>query len=312
MKCILFIDDNVDLLEMLSEALINKGYTVITCNKSTQAMEKVKKYKPNLIVSDIQMPGMTGRDLVISLKEYDPSIPIVLLSAKTGMKDDVEFMLSKNIKAFLEKPCDLKKLLGVIEKIIPQSFSAERMLHGSYRDAIGKTVGNCLLQEIIGIGGTGIVYRGTHQGLNIPVAIKILSPSYYNDDDIIKRFLREAHVLACIEHPNIIQVLNADREEGLYFLIMRYMEGKSLFSLIQEERKLDYARASEIILKTARGLSYAHKKEVLHRDVKPSNILISKDEKEVKIIDFGLARKKPTEEPITQKEIGRASCRERV
>jgi CheY-like chemotaxis protein/predicted Ser/Thr protein kinase len=299
MDCILVVDDHIEILEMLAEAFVMKGYQVITCNKPINAMEKIKKHRPQLIILDIQMPGMTGRDLVLALKQYDESIPVIIHSAKVGMKDDIEFKLSKNVRAFVPKPSDVQTLLAAIHTILPRSFSLEQFCIGNYRNVLGQTLGNCVLEEILGIGGTGVVYRGIHQGLKIPVAIKILSPTFSSDQESIRRFLREGRVLATMDHPNIVQVFNVDNQNGVYFLVMRYIKGKSLFRLIHEEGKLDLIRAGNIILKVARGLAVAHEQTILHRDVKPSNILVAEGEKVVKIIDFGLACPVKKEEEIT-------------
>ena len=156
------------------------------------------------------------------------------------------------------------------------------------------------MQKLIGVGGTGIVYLGEHQTLKIPVAVKILSPVFYNDGETIRRFLREASILADMEHPNIVQILNADKQDGIYFLLMRYIQGDSFYNFIRQQQKLDYARAAKIILAVARGLAAAHDNLILHRDVKPSNILISQDESVVKIIDFGLARHVQKDDRITE------------
>ena len=302
-KPILIVDDNVDILEMLAEVLVMKGYQVITCNRSCNAMGKIKNHHPQLIILDIQMPGLTGRDLVLQLKEYDEKIPVIVLSAKIGMKDDIEFKLSKNVKVFLAKPCDLNEVIATVKRLLPRDLTPDKFVTGDYQAVLGQSIGNCRLKKLIGVGGTGIVYLGEHQTLKIPIAVKILSPIFYHDGETIRRFLREASILADMEHPNIVRILNADQQDGIYFLLMRYINGDSFYNFIRQQLKIDYLRAAKIILEVARGLAAAHNHSILHRDVKPSNILISQDESVVKIIDFGLARRAQKDERITERGV---------
>lgn len=300
MKRVLLVNDNWDLLDIVAEALLMKSYQVIICNKSERALEKIKKHSPDLIISKIEMDGMSGKELVEHLKNHKENIPVIFLTSRSLSKYQKKFKNTENVKVLMEKKGDFKHLLEEVDKILPPIIFSEKFLSGDYKSALGKSLGNAILKEIIGIGGTGIVYLGTHQVLNISVAVKVLSPSVYNEPSTILRFLREAQVLASIDHPNIIQILDANKQEGIYFLIMQYLHGRSLMDLLKQEEKLHYGKAGNIILKVARGLAAAHKKMILHRDVKPSNILISEDGDIVKIIDFGLARRVKKEDEITK------------
>lgn len=303
MKRVLVVNDNMDVLEILAEALIMKSYQVIMCNKSQKVMEKIQKHNPDLIIAKMQMAGMSGKDLVAQLKAYNATIPLILLASRFISRYEKQFQSETNVRVVAEKNGDLTSLLVEVDKILPQGIFSEKFLSGDYKSALGKTLGNCILRDIIGMGGTGIVYVGEHQSLNIPVAVKVLSPTVYNEPSTVRRFLREARVLAAIQHPNIIQILDAAKQEGIYFLVMQYLKGQSLMDLIKQEERIHYIRAGKIILKVARGLGAAHKQMILHRDVKPSNILISSDEETVKIIDFGLARRVVREEEITKEGI---------
>ncbi|NUM33164.1 MAG: protein kinase [Candidatus Brocadiae bacterium] len=300
MKRVLLVNDNWDLLDIVAEALLMKSYQVIICNKSEKALEKIEKHNPELIISKIEMNGIHGKNLVAHLTTHQEKIPIIFLASRYLSKYQKQFKDMENVKVLPEKKGNVKLLLEEVERILPQGIFSESFLSGDYRSALGKPLGNAILKEILGIGGTGIVYLGVHQVLDIPVAVKVLSPSVYNEPETILRFLREAKVLASIQHPNIIQILDANKQEGIYFLIMRYIHGRSLMDILKQEGKFPYNKAGNIILKVARGLAAAHKQMILHRDVKPSNILISNDGEIVKIIDFGLARRVKKEEEITK------------
>lgn len=156
---------------------------------------------------------------------------------------------------------------------------------------VGKTLGSCKLTKKIGEGGMGAVYLAHHISLDKKVAVKILPPWFSQDEERIKRFIREARSTAQLEHPNIIQVydIKIAKPEGFYFIVMQYVDGESLAMAIKRRGKIPVAEATRIIRDAARALTAAHSHGVIHRDVKAENIMINK-QGEVKLMDFGLAR----------------------
>ena len=154
---------------------------------------------------------------------------------------------------------------------------------------VGKRFGNCLLQRRIGAGAMGYVYLAHHVGLNKPVAIKIMSAELIGTVGNVQRFLREAQMAASLEHPNVVQVFDVGEANGLYYLAMQFVEGRSLDKLLESKGKLDVREANNIVKKIALALGAAHKLGIVHRDIKPANVLLSKDG-QIKVADFGLAR----------------------
>lgn len=156
-------------------------------------------------------------------------------------------------------------------------------------ELIGKTLGGCRLLDKLGEGGMGTVYRARHQALNKHVAVKILPASFARDESRVKRFVREARSAAQLEHSNIVQILNIAKQGGLYFIVMQYVKGESLDKKVNREGRLSADEATLIIKETAQALAAAHEKDIIHRDVKPENIMLAASG-EVKLMDFGLAR----------------------
>ncbi|MEK7448924.1 MAG: protein kinase, partial [Planctomycetota bacterium] len=154
---------------------------------------------------------------------------------------------------------------------------------------LGKVLGNCRLIKKIGEGGMGTVYQAHHLGLNKPVAVKILPPSFAREPERIQRFIREARSAAQLEHSNIVQTLNVGKQDDLYFIIMQYVQGENLDMMIKRKNKLTASEATKIIRESAVALGVAHQKGIIHRDVKPENIMITL-QGEIKLMDFGLAR----------------------
>lgn len=138
-------------------------------------------------------------------------------------------------------------------------------------------------------GGMAEVYLARDHLLDRPVALKVLFPEYARDEAFVERFRREAKAAASLNHPNIVAVYDWGEEEGLYYIVMEYVEGKSLRELIRDEGSLLPQRAAEIAADIAAALGYAHRNGVVHRDVKPGNVLIT-SHGQVKVTDFGIAR----------------------
>ena len=163
---------------------------------------------------------------------------------------------------------------------------------------IGSVFAGCRIIAKIGQGGMGSVYMARQEALNKTVCVKFLSPELAREERNIEFFLREARSVAKLEHPNIVQVYNFGQENGAYFIIMSYIEGKSLEAVIAEKGPMPPDIATDIILEVLNGLGHAHAHTIIHRDIKPSNILLGTDG-HPKIVDFGLARSISEEKQLT-------------
>ncbi len=149
--------------------------------------------------------------------------------------------------------------------------------------------GRYKIEEKLGEGGMGIVYKALDTRLQRPVAIKILTPTF--GQEAVARFMREARSVARLNHPNIMAIYDCDEENGEHFLVLEYLEGRTLRGILgysDKQKILPQDFAFHIALSTLNALEYAHGQEVIHRDLKPENIMVAGEE--VKLMDFGLAR----------------------
>jgi serine/threonine-protein kinase len=140
----------------------------------------------------------------------------------------------------------------------------------------------------LGRGGMGVVYKGHESSLNRYVAIKVLADSLAHDEAVKERFLREARSMAALNDPHIIQIYFIGEDEGQTYFVMEFVEGESLGSMLKREGKLSVEQSAKVIHQTAMGLSTAHDRGVVHRDIKPGNLMIN-SRGAVKIADFGIA-----------------------
>ncbi len=152
-----------------------------------------------------------------------------------------------------------------------------------------RTLGNYEIQDKIGQGGMCTVYRGRQISLDRPVAIKILNEKLTDVEDVLARFNRESLIIARLNHPNVIHVIDRGvTDEGMPYFVMEYVEGIDLAQAIKQNL-LDTNRKLDLAIQVCRALSYAHKNGVIHRDIKPGNILIDR-EGNVRVLDFGIAK----------------------
>ena len=141
----------------------------------------------------------------------------------------------------------------------------------------------------IGSGGMADVYKGKDHKLNRFVAIKVLKSTYRSDETFIKKFLSEAQAAAGLMHPNVVNVYDVGQDRGLYYMVMELVEGITLKDYIEKKGKLSAKETISISIQMVTGIQAAHNCHIIHRDIKPQNIIISKDGK-VKVTDFGIAR----------------------
>ena len=155
---------------------------------------------------------------------------------------------------------------------------------------IGTMIGNRYeVIEKIGTGGMADVYRAKDQRLNRFVAVKILKSEYSEDTKFVTKFRQEAQAVACLSHPNIVGVYDVGEEMGMHYIVMEFVDGITLKQYIERKGKLSVREAVGIALQIAGGLEAAHSNNIIHRDIKPQNILISRDGT-AKVTDFGIAK----------------------
>jgi serine/threonine protein kinase len=168
-----------------------------------------------------------------------------------------------------------------LTEIVVQRFS-------SLKITANRTIGKYTINEVLDQGGWSIVYKGLHDILNFPVAIKMLKHNMAMDPEFSEKFRHEAKTIARLNHPNIVKVYDIEERYRTVFIIMEFLEGFSLQYLLINKPRPSLSSTLDIILQVCSGLEYAHKQGIIHQDIKPANIFIQPDG-QAKIVDFGLA-----------------------
>lgn len=175
---------------------------------------------------------------------------------------------------------------GLLARGLLTPYQLAAISKGQFKDL---RIGNYDIMDKLGAGGMGTVLKARHRRMKRVVALKLLLPMYCQDESFIRRFQREVETLARLGHPNIVMAYDADDSEQGYFLVMEFVDGRDLASLIAKQGPMDVPTAVDCILQAARGLAYAHQLNVIHRDIKPANLLRDQNGV-VKVTDLGLAR----------------------
>jgi len=210
------------------------------------------------------------------------------LVQKSGVAEE------NRLKPYLDKlqqqggvPAEPSKFAGILVRDgILTYFQAEQLLQGKYKRF---SLGKYKVLEKLGSGGMGTVFLCEHKLMKRRVAVKVLPLAKAQDETSLGRFYREAKAVAAVDHPNIVRAYDIDQDENLHFLVMEYVDGTNLQDLVKKFGPLDPVRACHYMYGASAGLQHAHEIGLVHRDIKPGNILLDRSGV-VKILDMGLAR----------------------
>ncbi len=150
-------------------------------------------------------------------------------------------------------------------------------------------IGKYDVTEKLGEGGMGVVYKGVDPGIGRPVAIKMMTGGFADNPDLLKRFQREAQSAGTLQHPNIVIIYELGTHDGSPYMAMEFISGESLETMVSSRKRMSLVDKFAIMIQMLNGLNYAHEHGIVHRDIKPGNIMVLKDGT-VKIVDFGIAR----------------------
>ncbi len=216
--------------------------------------------------------------------------------ASGGVVDLAEFQRSivenglieaEELARFVVRPDEVSRLAGAL--IRAGRLTAYQSAALSQGKAKGLSIGDYLVLDKLGQGGMGVVFKARHRPTGQVVAMKILPPSFGRDREAVQRFRREVEIASRLDHPNVVAALDASEVRGVHFLAMEYISGYDLDRLVTDGGPLPVELALHCTIHAARGLAAAHAQGIIHRDVKPGNVMLD-DRGSVRVLDLGLAR----------------------
>ena len=318
---LLVVDDDAMNRDMLSRRLARHGYQVETAADGYEALERLSKHSFDLVLLDVMMPGIDGFEVLRRVREGHPlhALPVIMATARDG-RESVVKALQLGANDYVTKPLDFEVLLARVQTQLtlrragaaprarpadaeamtrPLDPSAAAEAGGAdvhskvWASAAARSIGRYQLEELIGKGGMGLVYLARDPALDRPVAIKMLREEILSgaSPEPRTRFSREARAVARLSHPNIVTIFDVGEDSGRPFIVMEFLSGDTLGRLIGGEQRMPTMRQLELMEQLCRGLGHAHDAGIVHRDVKPSNLVVTTDGT-LKILDFGIARLK--------------------
>jgi serine/threonine protein kinase/CheY-like chemotaxis protein len=321
---VLIVEDDPVFRKLLTEYLNDHGLAADSAGSGGEALWMIARQKPDLVILDLSMPEMPGEH-VCRLIKSDPALSDIIVFVLSGREDLQTKLNCLKIGAeeYLLKPIDLQELCIRIERFLsfadrvrtpqqsdertmtlplekpaavpkaettpittvplkPASQPPEKSHYGSYR-----------VERLVGKGGMGHVYKAYDEQLDRFIALKVLSRQWTDSAEFVARFRREAKLIAALNHSGIAQIYSLGQDLDEYYFALLWCPGGSVRDLIRNQQTIGLMKAIDIILQCSRALAAAWQRGVVHRDVKPSNIMFDENQ-QIKLVDFGIAHSEKT------------------
>ncbi|HYK89990.1 MAG TPA: protein kinase [Acidobacteriota bacterium] len=317
---LLVVDDNENNRDILSRYLQRQGHHVATAPGGREALSLMLVRQFDLVLLDIMMPDLNGYEILNRLKADSVlrEIPVIFISALDDTAGKVGAFRAGCVD-YVTKPFQAEEVIARVENQLKISRlqrdlarqnkelmrkNSELIQAQKRTDLVFSALARALpgtvldekyrVDEKIGTGSFGAVYRGLHLGLSLPVAIKVFRPTAGNDTpDSLERFRQEGIAASRVKHPNAVEILdNGISSTGIAFLVMELLQGRTLGMELHEKGVLSPQRAAAIIVPVCEALAEVHAAGIVHRDIKPENIYLHQTKKGevVKLLDFGVSK----------------------
>ena len=315
---LLIVEDHDDTRQTLREYLEQVGYAVDTAVDGVEGLARARARAYDLVITDHHMPRVGGLELIAAIKREAPGPDVLMLSADSQVGRAVEAMKLGAVN-YLVKPIDVEDLIAEVRAVLRARReralrrSPPDVVRASRRRAAGRetprakppaqpasaaddeiptSIARYQVLSKIGSGGMGTIYKCFDPKLGRTVAVKVVDTEsdLRGQQELLARFAGEARAAGMLRHPNIVTVYDYCAEpDGPVYLTMEYLSGEPLGALMAAAGRLPWQRVVGLAFQLADALEFAHRNQVIHRDVKPANVLVLAGDR-VKLLDFGIAK----------------------
>jgi len=306
---IVLADDHTMIRRGLRMVLESEaGFSVVAeAGDVDSALRATRELLPRVVVLDLNMPGDPTLPAIPRFLEAAAGVAVVVLT----MENDPVFArraLAAGACGYVLKEGAEDELVDAIRTVagggtyVNPGLGARLATAEPAELGVGSLFAGHRIDGIAGRGGMGVVYRATDLTLERQVALKLIAPRVAGDEEFRARFERECKVAASLEHPHVVPIYHAGQEGDRLYVTMRFIEGTDLRALLAEEGRLDAEHAVAVITQVAGALDEAHRHGLVHRDVKPGNILIERDGvgERVFLTDFGVTKQRAAGDELTR------------
>lgn len=285
---ILLVDDDSNLLSFLQTYLVARGHDVLVAQDAKEALRVQRECWIDLMVSDVNMPGMNGISLLEEAKRAQPDLQVVIITGKPEVRTAVDAIKLGAID-YLSKPFTMAQLESIVD-----SVSAQKTAHGALAECthVHGRLDDFEIVDILGEGARGLILLGERFGQHFAIkALKVAELNGAARERSLRRFEAECQMLQRLHHPNIVGYVASGiaREERVPYLATEFVDARSLRDLIDDDDvRFQHVEVLALIRQLADALAHAHAQGIVHRDVKPANVLVDVN-LDVTLVDFGVA-----------------------
>jgi eukaryotic-like serine/threonine-protein kinase len=300
---IAIVEDDPHLRQLVGLALSRRGYEVVSFTNGQDALDLISQGGYDLVLSDVKMPRLDGIGLVEGLRRQwsKTELPIIL-SSVLDEEDDILRGYEAGANEYMVKPFRPSVLQAKVAQLLherPTRRGAPTVAttRPSASDKLPMRFDAYTLTKKLGEGGMGSVFEARRDSDQKVVALKLLNREVTEDRTQLARYFREIATLTWVESPHVVRIVDAGFAQGRYYLCMELVPGKTALALLREQGQFTIREALRVGVDIAKAVDALQAKGLVHRDIKPGNIVITPEKRAV-LIDFGLA-KREKEEPLT-------------